>query len=197
MKKKHIEIVSLFSDGHVMQAEIAKRFFLSRERIRQILRLYLSKEEVCSIGQRNRTEMKEKRDALRPVNRCKDCGKKISPGSLRCMECWAISCTIRTPEERRLLGIKATRRWFERNKESVKARQRIYLIEYNQRPEVKAKKKVAYMALKNDPVRYGEYLANIRVKGRIRRRKKQIEKELMSEKQETRGRKIKVRYIKI
>ena len=176
------EIVSLFVNGHMIQIDIAEKYSVTRERVRQILRCSMSKEEVHDLAKRNWTEKNAKLRASRPIPKCKKCGKEVTNfKTTYCSVCWKLVRHRRTPEEVKESQRKSSKKWVAKNKERVRAHNKVYVATYRQRPEIKEKialqSKEKYIEMKQNLLEYAKYLADRREYNRIRYAKKELERE--------------------
>ena len=163
------EIIALFTNGHMIQMDIALRFNITRQRISQIIKDQIGDEETNELATRNLSEKLAKIRAKKPVNRCKTCDKQINYTSISCWDCSILLRTIRTPEARKEIARIANMNWQANNKERVKANNKAYM----QRPEVKiivaAKAHKRYLKMKENHVEYTEYLEKQKISTRMYR----------------------------
>ena len=146
MKKKEIDkapnalrngqIVEDYISGNFTLQNLGDKYGITRERIRQIVALVVPKEFVKKTSRENFKKSHAKRKVRIEII-CTVCDDtfKVTPCNkdkkFCSKECRAT--TFQTPEQRRLLGIKATRRWMENNREHVRERMRIYGREYHRK----------------------------------------------------------------
>lgn len=122
MNERNLDILTLFSEKYKSLGEIGKKYKLSREAVRIILKKQLLEWQYQAILKDN----KEKRKAISLERREKfycPCGKEKSNKIAKvCSECHLKRVKkYYTKEEKRLAHLEQMKRYKERNKERFKA----------------------------------------------------------------------------
>jgi ribosomal protein S14 len=148
-EKRNEELVIDFMSGMTYQ-EIGKKYDITRERVRQIIKVKIGSSLQKKIKNENMIDRQIERALAKEYNRCPNCGKKISISSKLCRDCFKLSRPRQSKEQ-----LDAKRRAYYARPEIAEKIKRYhqtrkykkYQNEYRKRPEVIAKIK----ALQSSP----------------------------------------------
>lgn len=142
-EQRNENLVIDFMSGMTYQ-EIGKKYDITRERVRQIIKLKIGSSLQKKIKNENMIDRQIERALAKEYNRCQNCGKKISISSKLCKDCFKLSRPRQSKEQ-----LDAKRRAYYARpeiKEKIKAYHKSkkylkYQKKYHKRPEVKEKVK--------------------------------------------------------